>query len=39
MKAKLLIIALLMLSGFAITSCASSKGGCKMTQNYVGYGR
>lgn len=39
MKTKVLVLVVLIAGFFAITSCASSKGGCKMTQGYVGYGR
>lgn len=38
MKAKFLILALLIVAGFSITSCTSSKSGCKATEGYVGYG-
>lgn len=38
MKTKILFLALLVVAALSITSCASSKGGCKMSQGYVGYG-
>jgi hypothetical protein len=37
MKAKVLILVLLVAAGLAMTSCASSKGGCKQTRDFVGY--
>jgi len=38
MKAKLLILALLIAAGLTMTSCTSSRSGCKATAGYVGYG-
>ena len=38
MKTKVLLLVVLIAAGLAMTSCASSKGGCKMTAGYVGYG-
>jgi len=38
MKTKVLLIVVLIAAGLAMSSCASSKGGCKMTAGYVGYG-
>ncbi len=38
MKAKVLIMVLVMAASLAMVSCASSKGGCKATAGYVGYG-
>lgn len=38
MKAKFLIVMALVVSFVTLTSCASSRGGCKSTQGYVGYG-
>jgi hypothetical protein len=38
MKTKVVLFVALIAACMAITSCASSKGGCKMTAGYVGYG-
>jgi hypothetical protein len=38
MKAKVLLIVVLIAAGFSFTSCTSSKSGCKATEGYVGYG-
>jgi hypothetical protein len=38
MKRTLVIVALVILIGSVFTSCAASKGGCKGTAGYVGYG-
>jgi hypothetical protein len=38
MKAKVLILVLLIAAGLVMTSCTSSRGGCKATAGYVGYG-
>ncbi len=40
MKAKVLLLVLLIAAGFTMTmtSCTSSKSGCKATEGYVGYG-
>jgi hypothetical protein len=38
MKAKLLLFVLLMAAGLAMTSCTSSKSGCKSTAGFMGYG-
>jgi len=38
MKAKVLILVLLIAAGLAMTSCTSSRSGCKASEGYVGYG-
>jgi hypothetical protein len=39
MKAKVLILVLVIAAaGLAMTSCTSSRSGCKATSGYVGYG-
>ena len=38
MKAKVLILVLLIAAGLGMTSCTSSKSGCKSTAGYIGYG-
>ena len=38
MKARYFIIGLLFACGVAMTSCAASRGGCKTSQGFVGYG-
>lgn len=38
MKSKLLIVLLFTATCLTVTSCASSKAGCKASQGYVGYG-
>jgi len=38
MKRTLVILALVMLMGAALTSCTASRGGCKGTAGMVGYG-
>jgi len=38
MKAKVLILVLLVAAGLTMTSCTSSKSGCKASAGYVGYG-
>jgi hypothetical protein len=38
MKAKVLILVLVIAAGLAMVSCTSSKSGCKSTAGYVGYG-
>jgi hypothetical protein len=41
MKRTIVILAMVILAGAAITSCTASKGargGCKGTQGYIGYG-
>ncbi|HXB44481.1 MAG TPA: hypothetical protein VNV85_10510 [Puia sp.] len=38
MKRRILIIALIAVSAFSVTSCASQKSGCKATQGMLGYG-
>jgi len=38
MKRSLLILALVAIAMFTITSCASQRSGCKATQGYLGYG-
>ena len=41
MKRTLVILAMVILAGATITSCAASRGaktGCKGTQGYIGYG-
>jgi len=35
MKAKVLIIVLLISAGLALTSCTSSRSGCRATEGYV----
>jgi len=38
MKRTLVILAMVLFAGAVITSCTATKGGCKGTQGYVGYG-
>jgi len=38
MKRRILIIALIAVAAFAVSSCASQRGGCKATQGFLGYG-
>jgi len=38
MKARLLLLVLLIAAGLTMTSCTSSRNGCKATAGYVGYG-
>lgn len=42
MKRTLVILAMIIIAGATITSCAASRGakggGCKGTQGYIGYG-
>jgi predicted small secreted protein len=38
MKTKVLIAVLLIAVSMVMTSCASSRGGCKATEGLVGYG-
>jgi predicted small secreted protein len=39
MKLRIIVAATVVIACLALTSCASSKGGCKSTQNFVGYGK
>ncbi len=38
MKRTLIVAIIAVLAVFTVTSCTASKGGCKSTQNFVGYG-
>ena len=38
MKRTIVILAIVVLASAAFTSCTATKGGCKGTQGYVGYG-
>jgi predicted small secreted protein len=38
MKRTIIVIAMILFAGAAITSCTAQKGGCKGTAGYVGYG-
>ena len=38
MRKTIAILAIVMAVASAFTSCASSRGGCAMSQGYVGYG-
>ena len=39
MKRRILVIALIVVAAFSVSSCASQKGGCSATQRFIGYGR
>jgi predicted small secreted protein len=38
MKRRILIIALIVVAAFAVTSCTTQRSGCKATQGMLGYG-
>jgi len=38
MKRTIVILVMVILASAAFTSCTATKGGCRMTQGYVGYG-
>jgi hypothetical protein len=38
MKRRILIIALIAVAAFSVTSCATQRSGCKATQGFLGYG-
>jgi predicted small secreted protein len=37
MKTKLVLVAFVLLAGWTLSACTASKGGCKSTQQLVGY--
>lgn len=38
MKRTIIVAIIAVLAVFTVTSCTASRGGCKATQNFVGYG-